>query len=144
MLVDENVLSFSDIPIKISLSSGPRYPPIVLSVREFQPSGREFLEVQRISGSDQEILSTKSCYSLPLGLPSTAALLLKDKCRIHIESIVSYDRDYLPEQSEFGEMSLVSWHVYLAINRYRKADTLNRTVTSDLIPVEMSVNTNLG
>jgi hypothetical protein len=101
------------------------YPPIILSVREFLPKKEEFLAVQRIDISAEHAVHDFSGvvrrYALPLALPSTGAILLKGKCRNHIKSVVSKNRDQTATQIEFGEMSMISWKVYLAIHRYSKS-----------------------
>jgi hypothetical protein len=118
------VESFTDNCVQIHLSSGPTYPPIALSVREFRPFKEDFLAVHRnIPDSsnieEEQIFSFINRYSLPLALPATEVTALRKKCLHHIKAVISQDRN--PGETGPGGMSFISWKVFAAIERYKRA-----------------------
>jgi hypothetical protein len=131
--ITENVSSFRGSPIKISVSSGPTYPPMILSLREFNTTRGDFLDVQRIEKVDSDseyglkILTRKA---LPLGLPPSNISLLTKQCQQHIRSIISLNRN--PYETEFGETSNISSKVLFAIERYRISSKSESTVSNTI------------
>jgi hypothetical protein len=121
---------FRDRPIKISVSSGPTYPPMTLSLREFCATREDFLDVKRLekAGLDSECdLKIVVRKSLPLGLPLSEVSLLKRQCLQHIRSIISLTRS--PQEMEFGETCIISSKVLIAVERYRISSVLGSTVS---------------
>ncbi|KAF4627341.1 hypothetical protein G7Y89_g10813 [Cudoniella acicularis] len=125
-LICENVLKFSKFATKIKVSSGNAYPPMVLPLRGFCAVDEEFLAVERIDeeASTLEQVKLVRRYALPLGIPSADTILLKKLCLQHIKSIISQDRD--SSEGEFGEISVISWKIFNAIERYRKETMKSR------------------
>jgi hypothetical protein len=104
----------------VYVSSGPRYPPIALSVREFRPRDVNFLALQHIEKSeDDQAHRLSPSYAPPLGLNSGDNPDLREKCLTHIKAIANMKRDY--NEVKFGEMSEVSWKILDITDRYRRA-----------------------
>jgi hypothetical protein len=130
-LIEENVSMFGHCPIKISVSSGPNYPPMILSLREFHAIREDFLDVQRIEEADSNAeygLQVVLRKALPLGLPPSDVNLLKRQCLQHIRSIISSSRD--PQETEFGETCIISSKVLVAIERYRTSSRSGSAVSN--------------
>jgi hypothetical protein len=119
--IRDNIAGFSNNEFGVHLSSGPTYPKIPLLVCEFRPKNREFLSLPQLvpCGSDSQARAIVHDYALPLGLPESSLKLLRRACIDHIKSIVEGPRN--PGEWKYGDTSKVSWMVFEATDRYRRA-----------------------
>jgi hypothetical protein len=112
------------------MSSGPRYPAIHLTAYEFRPLSRESLALEYIvpsmSASNQRQWSTKF-YSLPIGLNENNRKDLRGVCVNHIRSIIEQEQ-HADEVTE-GDISIISWRIFEAVNRYRRSSRGNGNVS---------------
>jgi hypothetical protein len=58
-------------------------------------------------------------YAPPLDLYNTEVDYLRYICLDYIKSIISQERD--PKEIIWGDISIISWKVFEAVNRYRKS-----------------------
>lgn len=118
-LIRKNVTGFTENKIKVEMSSGPCYQPIVLTVHEFVPSNPEFLSLSYVEKDCVgELQKFTPSYAPPLGLHGIGINDLRNKCLSHIESIIEKGRD-LGELIS-GDTSIISWKVLEAITCYHK------------------------
>jgi hypothetical protein len=129
--IAENIYGFTSVRATVHVSSGPSYPPIVISVREFRPRNVDFLALQHIEKSeDDQAHQLSPSYAPPLGLNSRDNPDLGEKCLNHIKAIANMRRDY--NEVKFGEMSEVSWKILDITDRYRQATEGSNKVSSPL------------
>jgi hypothetical protein len=124
-----------DCPIKIKVSSGPTYQPMILSLREFNATREDFLDAQRIEevdGDSDRNLKIVLRKALPLGLPLSDVILLKRQCLQHIRSILSSSRN--SQEKELGETSVISSKVLAAVERYRISSRAGSAVSNVVLP----------
>lgn len=104
------------------MSSGPDYPKINLIVTEFRPLNVEFLAFNVVGpgeGTDGECQRFTPSYAPPFGLHDTSPEDLKSMCLNHIKSIIKQERDV--GEANHGDISIISWKVFEAVNRYRRS-----------------------
>ena len=129
--IAKNTHGFTSVQAAIYLSSGPEYPPILITVREFRPRNVNFLALQHIEkiekreGGQEHRLSPS--YAPPFGLISRDNPDLGEKCLNHIKAIANMKRDH--NEVEFGQMSEVSWKILDIIDRYRRATESSNNVS---------------
>ena len=123
-LVQRNILGFTDNMIEVTISSGPLYPAIKLTVCEFQPSNHEFLTTLYVRSKNG--CQFRNQYSLPLGIYGTEIKELKEKCLSHIQSIIELERN--PGECGSDSTSMATWEWFEAMNRYRKSCLLSQQV----------------
>jgi hypothetical protein len=70
-------------------------------------------------GNDSQSQAIVDSYALPLGLSGSTLKGLRKVCSDHIKSIVEGPRN--PGEWKYGDTSKVSWMVFEAIDRYRRA-----------------------
>jgi hypothetical protein len=127
-LVDDD--DFTDNTIEVDMSSGSEYENLRLTVTEFRPRNKDILALNFVGPKD----TNSQCqmyipsYSPPLGLYRTSAKELKKKCLAHIESIIETERD-IDEVTE-GDVSIISWKIFEAVNNYRKSNGDNSDVSN--------------
>jgi len=124
------IAGFTDNLIEVEMSSGPHYPIMHLTANEFKPLKHEVPSLDYLGPStragDQSQSITIS-YSLPIGLYKNSRKDLRVMCLNHIKSIIEQDR-HVGEVTE-GDISIISWRVFEAVNRYRKSSGGNGNVS---------------
>ena len=108
--------------MEIELSSGRDYQPIRLTVHEFLPKNREFLSLKYVgttSDANEKCHKFTDSFAPPLGLHDDDSVDLKKKLITHIKSIIDRERDI--GEATRGDISMLSWEVFEAINRYRRS-----------------------
>ena len=124
----ENVAGgFTDNSINILVSSGPRYPPIALSVNEFHPAKNEFLVIPVVNLYDDSHVSLE--YAPPYGLTEEATSGLEEKWLEHIEAIIHGGR--YEGEWEYGDTSKMSWKIYTAIYEYWKSTKVSFSIYAE-------------
>jgi hypothetical protein len=101
------------------MSSGPTYKPIKVLVYEFVPSKQDFLRLSYVKNSSRnDSPEFAPSYAPPLGLYNPSVKTLREKCLIHIDSIISEERN--PGEFSCGDTSIISWRAFEAVNLYRR------------------------
>jgi hypothetical protein len=123
-------VDFTSNEIEVEMLSGPHYPAMHLAVDELVPRSHEFpgldYIVPSMSASDQRQWFTKFC-SLPFGMNENSRKGLREVCVNHIGSIIEQEQ-HIGEATE-GDISIISWKVFEAVNRYRRSSCENRNVS---------------
>lgn len=118
-MIEDEVASFMDTTIKITISSGTLYPSMELTLRRFISSNKDFLAVDVLNEDcEGRLIAVRKC-APPVGLPTADVILLKKKCLQHIKGIVASSLS--PREYVTGEEPDLSWRILEAIDRFRKA-----------------------
>jgi len=113
------------------MSSGPIYDKLRLTVTEFQPRNEDFLALNYVGPKDDtndQCQTFIPSYAPPFGLHHTSAKELKTKCLDHIISIIGRERDI--GEATRGDISIMSWKIFEAVNNYRKSNEHNHDVSN--------------
>jgi hypothetical protein len=123
--MEEKVFGFSDNRFEVSISSGPTYTPIQLTVHTFRTPDQSFLVFKKFVTDDVSKVSTfAKAYSPPLGITDFSQDL-SGKLTNHIREIIEGERNY--GEVLYGNTSQLTWDVYEAVRLYQRA---NPTVAS--------------
>ncbi len=97
-------------------------------MNEFQPADEKFLELIELKIDDKDKKSAKFTqhYAPPYGLSQVAAKGLGENLQDHIEAIVEGPRNR--GELKQGDMSIVSWEIWEAIDQYRRATKVSHPV----------------
>jgi hypothetical protein len=132
LLIRNNTKGFTGNRIEVEMSSGPEYPTFTLMAREFLPSDSAlnsgFLALPYVAKKhtrESHHTFTHS-YAPPLALYDPDSNDLREKCSVHLKSIVERERDV--GEATRGDTSMLSWKVFEAINHYRKSYKPNEQV----------------
>lgn len=129
-MIDKNA-KFTNNTIEVDMSSGPIYDKLRLTITEFEPQNEDFLALNFVGPKDdtnspyQRFIPS---YAPPFGLHRTSAKELKTNCRHHIESIIEKERDI--GEATRGDISIISWKIFEAVNNYRKSNGHNSDVSN--------------
>jgi hypothetical protein len=129
-LIDQNA-KFTNNTIEVDMSSGPEYDNMHLTVTEFEPKNEDFLAFNLVGPKDDTNNHSQRfipSYAPPFGLHRASTKELKSKCLDHIKSIIQKERDI--GEATRGDISIISWKVYEAINNYRKSNGRNSDVSN--------------
>lgn len=121
---------FTSNTIEIEISSGPNYPKIRLRVNEFRPLNQETLALDLVApkeDGDEQCFKFIQSYAPPLGLDATGGNDLRSLCLEHIKFIIERERDI--GEADHGDISIISWKVFEAVNRYRRSNRANCNVS---------------
>jgi hypothetical protein len=121
---------FTSNTFEIEISSGPSYPKIHLWVNEFRPLNEEALALNVVApkdDGDENSYKFVPSYAPPLGLDAKSVKSLRDLCLEHIKAIIEKARNI--GEADQGDVSIVSWKIFEAVNRYRRSIGANGNVS---------------
>jgi hypothetical protein len=112
-------MRFTGNQIEVHMSSGPTYPPIILTVNEFIPKDEHFLALSYAPPNvNTPTPKLEQVYAPPFGLPDNKGKGgLKKNCREHIKEIIKHERASC--EAVCGDVSPLAWEIYNAVHRYR-------------------------
>lgn len=115
------------------MSSGPNYPNICLKVTEFRPLNQETLALNLVApkeDGEEKCFKFIPSYAPPLGLDDIGTKDLRCLCKKHIKFIIERERDI--GEADQGDISIISWKVFEAVNRYRRLNGANGNVSCSI------------
>jgi hypothetical protein len=121
---------FTNKVIEIDMSSGPTYPKMRLTATEFRPLNQEILALNLVASkedTDGQCFKFIPSYAPPFGLDRVSAKELRKICLEHIKAIIEKERDV--GEADQGDISIISWKAFEAVNRYRRSIGHNGNVS---------------
>ena len=122
---------FTNNVIEIDMLSGPTYPKMRLTATEFRPLNQKILALKLVASkadTDGQCLKFIPSYAPPFGLYCVRAEELRHICLEHIKAIIEKERDV--GEADQGDISIISWKAFEAVNRYRRSIGRNGNVSS--------------
>jgi hypothetical protein len=118
--MEKQISGFGSIDYEVSLSSGPSYPPITVTVRAFRTKDPKFSLLKRfMPGSGGAAPFFAEFYSPPLGITDFTQDLER-KLANHIQRIVEGQRN--EREVLYGDTSRLTWDVHEAVRLYQQAN----------------------
>ncbi len=114
--------------------SGPNYPKIRLRATEFRALTEESIALDLVApdgDTEDHCFKFIQSYAPPLGLHGISARELRRLCIDHIKSIIDKKRD--KGEADQGDISLISWKAFEAVNRYRRSNGDNGNVNRSIL-----------
>ncbi len=116
-LISENIDAFTDVTMEVSLSCGPTFHPITLTVNEFLPKTDILLYHHHLITVFQPPRHTLVlCHSAPVGLLGVESFELKKECITHINIMIS-NQKYVAQVTA-GESSTVCRDILQSLHNY--------------------------
>jgi hypothetical protein len=114
--------------IELHMSSGPTYPPIVLTVHEFIPANKEFLALSYAPPNvNNPTPALEQVYAPPFGLlEDNSRNKLRKSCREHIKAIIRQNRAAC--EARCGDVAPLSWEIHKIVHHYRLSQSTLRNV----------------
>ncbi|KAH8654611.1 hypothetical protein BGZ60DRAFT_157366 [Tricladium varicosporioides] len=117
--MENKISGFGSRKYNVCLSSGPLYPPILLTVQAFRTKDPGFSVLKKFVYNDEDGTPTFVEFYSPLLGITDFTQDLEGILRNHITSIVEGKRDF--EEVTYGNTSRLTWDVHEAIRLYQCA-----------------------
>ncbi|KAH6661963.1 hypothetical protein B0J14DRAFT_687579 [Halenospora varia] len=116
-VMENKISGYGSSEYKVCLSSGPSYPPILVTVQAFRTKDPSFSVLKKIVPENEgRAPAFVEFYSPPLGITDFTQDL-DGKLRTHIQGIVGGERNF--GEVSYGNTSRLTWDVHEAVRLYQ-------------------------